>query len=224
MQLLQRRRNMGKALANPDHAPLPAENVRRAEAEESGNEGEGIGQQGAGRAEPEDAAAGEDHPVDLQTGGTADRQEAREVPRPQPAAAGEPEEEAHALSGESGLLAGREEEEELRAPMATTPQAQTTAAGTTGETLTEGVATLAPRDGDRASEAEARRSHAEQREDVGEDGDGGRSRHEPGDADGSARGESDILPRDVGGGAGLLVCDQGSGGSEQGWRQLAPGL
>ncbi|CAI5967348.1 unnamed protein product [Closterium sp. NIES-65] len=153
--------------------------VRREEAEENGNEEEGIERQGRGRVESEDVAAEEDHQGNLQTGWAAHRQEAQEVPQPQPV--------------------GREEVEEPMASTAPTQQARTIAAGTTGEMLTDNAAALAPRGGDCASDTGARKSLAGQREGAEADGDVGRSRHEPGDVDGSARGESDRLARDDGG-------------------------
>ncbi|CAI5979443.1 unnamed protein product [Closterium sp. NIES-64] len=151
-------------------------NVRREEAEENGNEEEGIERQGRGRVESEDVAAEEDHQGNLQTGWAAHRQEAQEVPQPQPV--------------------GREEVEEPMASTAPTQQARMIAAGTTGEMLTDNAAALAPRGGDCASDTGARQSLAGQREGAEADGDVGRSRHEPGDVDGSARGESDRLARD----------------------------
>ncbi|CAI5513128.1 unnamed protein product [Closterium sp. Naga37s-1] len=196
MHLLQGGRDMGETLANPDHAPLPAKNdqVRLAEAGETRNEGEGIRRQGRGRAEPEDTAAEEDHPVDLQTVEAAYGQEAREVPHLQPPAAEEPEEEAREMTAERESPVGREGVAAPMAPRAMTPQAQTIADGTTGEMQTGNATATTPGDGDRTSEAGARRSHAEQREGVEADGDPGRSRHEPGDVDGSSRGESDRRP------------------------------
>ncbi|CAI5536634.1 unnamed protein product [Closterium sp. Naga37s-1] len=173
--------------------------VHREEAEENGNEEEGIERQRRGRVESEDVAAEEDHQGNLQTGWAAHRQEAQEVPQPQPPAAGEPEGVAHALPGETEPPVGREEVEEPMASTALTQQARTIAAGTTGEMLTDNAAASAPRGGDCASDTGARQSLAGQREGVEADGDVGRSRHEPGDVDGSARGENDRLARDDGG-------------------------
>ncbi|CAI5974669.1 unnamed protein product [Closterium sp. NIES-64] len=106
-------------------------NVRWEEAEENGNEEEGIERQGRGRVESEDVAAEEDHQGNLQTGWAAPRQEAQEVPQPRPPATGEPEEVAHALPGEIESPGWREEVEEPMALTAPTQRARTIAAGTT---------------------------------------------------------------------------------------------
>ncbi|CAI5520609.1 unnamed protein product [Closterium sp. Naga37s-1] len=133
------------------------------EAGETGHEAEGSERQGRDGEEPGDAAAGEAQPEEPRPEETANERETEEVPHLQAPEVEEPQKEARGMTAPRVTLMGQEG---VATPRETTRRGLITVAETMGERQTAGTTALRPGDGDRASEARARRSPAGQQEDA----------------------------------------------------------